>query len=167
VALHYNTAIFQENAVKLRAAGLDPDRAPRTLDELRSLRGVDARQLGHGVGEQILDVVAHAKEEPRPEPPSAPTAELPRELRPAVTLVSAWVGQLAHDLEIVAALLATRADVEALLRGDEDARLAAGWRSALVGEPVRRLVAGEIALAFSAGHGIELVERAPRAADPA
>jgi ribonuclease D len=142
-------------------------RAPRSLDELRSLRGVDARQLGHGVGEQILDVVAHAKDEPRPEPLATTTTELPRELRPAVTLVSAWVGQLAHELEIDPALLATRADVEALLRGDEDARLASGWRSALVGEPVRRLVAGEIALAFSSGHGIELVERAPGPAETA
>jgi multiple sugar transport system substrate-binding protein len=34
VALHYNTRIFHENASALRAAGLDPDRAPRTLDEL-------------------------------------------------------------------------------------------------------------------------------------
>ncbi|MDF2440209.1 MAG: multiple sugar transport system substrate-binding protein [Abditibacteriota bacterium] len=34
VALHYNKRIFKESASKLRAAGLDPDRAPRTLDEL-------------------------------------------------------------------------------------------------------------------------------------
>jgi multiple sugar transport system substrate-binding protein len=33
VALLYNKQIFKECAVKLRAAGLDPDRAPRTLDE--------------------------------------------------------------------------------------------------------------------------------------
>jgi ABC-type glycerol-3-phosphate transport system substrate-binding protein len=34
VALFYNTRIFHENAAKLRAAGLDPDRAPQTIDEL-------------------------------------------------------------------------------------------------------------------------------------
>ncbi|HEY1921614.1 MAG TPA: extracellular solute-binding protein [Tepidisphaeraceae bacterium] len=34
VALFYNTRIFRENAAKLRAAGLDPDRAPETIDEL-------------------------------------------------------------------------------------------------------------------------------------
>ena len=33
-ALHYNTKIFKENADKLIAAGLDPNRAPRTMDEL-------------------------------------------------------------------------------------------------------------------------------------
>src|SRR4029078_4985619 len=34
VALHYNKRIFREKADKLRAAGLDPDRAPRTIAEL-------------------------------------------------------------------------------------------------------------------------------------
>lgn len=34
IALIYNTKIFHENADKLRAAGLDPDRAPQTIDEL-------------------------------------------------------------------------------------------------------------------------------------
>jgi multiple sugar transport system substrate-binding protein len=34
VALIYNKRIFHENAEKLRAAGLDPDRAPRSIDEL-------------------------------------------------------------------------------------------------------------------------------------
>jgi ribonuclease D len=136
-------------------------RAPRTLDELRSLRGVDARQLGHGTGEHILEVVVQAQLDPPPEPPPSAGAELPRELRPAVTLVSAWVGQLAHELELDPALLATRADVESLLRGDDTSRLATGWRAGIVGEPIRRLVAGEVALAFSADHGIELVERPP------
>ena len=32
--LHYNTEIFRQNADKLRAAGLDPTRAPRTIDEI-------------------------------------------------------------------------------------------------------------------------------------
>lgn len=34
IALHYNKRIFQEKAAELRKAGLDPDRAPRTLAEL-------------------------------------------------------------------------------------------------------------------------------------
>jgi ABC-type glycerol-3-phosphate transport system substrate-binding protein len=35
-ALYYNTRIFREEAAPLRAAGLDPTRAPRSLDELWS-----------------------------------------------------------------------------------------------------------------------------------
>jgi len=34
IALHYNKRVFRENSEKLRAEGLDPDRAPRTIEEL-------------------------------------------------------------------------------------------------------------------------------------
>jgi ABC-type glycerol-3-phosphate transport system substrate-binding protein len=34
IALHYNKRLFLERAASLRAAGLDPNRAPRTIDEL-------------------------------------------------------------------------------------------------------------------------------------
>jgi ABC-type glycerol-3-phosphate transport system substrate-binding protein len=34
VALHYNKRVFRENAALLRGAGLDPNRAPTTIDEL-------------------------------------------------------------------------------------------------------------------------------------
>ena len=34
IALHYNKQVFQQNAAALRAAGLDPDRPPRTIAEL-------------------------------------------------------------------------------------------------------------------------------------
>jgi ribonuclease D len=75
-----------------------------------------------------------------------------------VTLVTSWVGQLARDHQIDPALLATRSDVESLLRGDADSRLLEGWRAELVGDPIRRLVAGEAALAFD-GDGRLVLER--------
>jgi ABC-type glycerol-3-phosphate transport system substrate-binding protein len=34
IALLWNKAVFQEKAAEIRTAGLDPDRAPRTIDEL-------------------------------------------------------------------------------------------------------------------------------------
>lgn len=41
-ALYYNTRIFRENADKLRAAGCDPNRPPRTMEELdRYARALD------------------------------------------------------------------------------------------------------------------------------
>jgi ribonuclease D len=68
--------------------------------------------------------------------------------RPAVTLASAWVSQLARNAELDASLVATRADIEALVRGDESSRLLTGWRAEMAGEPVRRLLEGNAALAF-------------------
>ena len=56
----------------------------------------------------------------------ADTEEIPRDLRPAVTLVSAWISQLARDMHIDTTLLATRSDLVDLLVAAPDARLAAG-----------------------------------------
>jgi ribonuclease D len=80
-------------------------------------------------------------------------------MRPAVGLVSSWVSQLARDEDLDTALLATRSDLEALLRGDPDCRLATGWRAELVGEPIRRLVSGRASLAFDRDGGLVLEDR--------
>jgi ribonuclease D len=122
-------------------------RAPSTLKELSQARGVDDRHARGAIADEILEAVRAAKGSPPPTPP--PSADdLDRSMRPAVTLVSAWVGQLARDERIDPALLATKADIVAFLRGDDDARLGAGWRNELVGDGIRRLVGGEAGLTF-------------------
>lgn len=138
-------------------------RPPRTMRDLRRIRGVEDRHLRAEVAGEVLEVVAAAARRPLPTREDPTPRELDRRLRPAVALVSAWIGQLARDLEIDTAILATRADLEALLRGDEDARLARGWRAELVGEPVRRLVHGEAALAFEPSGSLVLEARSGRA----
>ena len=73
-----------------------------------------------------------------PAPPTPPSADdLERNLRPAVALISAWISQLARDESVDTALLATRADLVAFLRGDDDARLGNGWRAELLGDGIR------------------------------
>jgi ribonuclease D len=122
-------------------------RAPSTTKELSQARGVDERHSRGGLAEEILEAVKAAKGVPAPAPP--PSADdLDRSMRPAVTLVSAWVAQLARDERLDPALLATRSDIVSFLRGDDDARLASGWRNVLVGDGIRRLVAGEAGLTF-------------------
>ncbi len=122
-------------------------RAPSTAKELSQARGVDERHSRGGLAEEILEAVKAAKGVPAPAPP--PSADdLDRSMRPAVTLVSAWVAQLARDERLDPALLATRSDIVSFLRGDDDARLATGWRNVLVGDGIRRLVAGEAGLTF-------------------
>ena len=51
------------------------------------------------------------------------------------------------------------ADLEALLRGDPDARLAHGWRAEVAGGPIRNLVEGRAALAFDGNGGLVLERR--------
>lgn len=137
-------------------------RPPSDTRGLFKIRGLDGRHLGEGRARALLEVIDEARR--RPLSPSVATTEreLDRDLRPAVSLVSAWVSQLARTLEIETTLLATRADIEAFLRGDEDARLATGWRAALAGEPIACLVRGEAALAFDGRGGLVLEARSHR-----
>ena len=127
--------------------------APDNAKRLKTLRGIDSRHLRDGAAGEILAAVqvglqAKPGAERRPRTP-----ELPRHLRPVVTLVTAWVSQLARDNSLDPALLATRSDVESLLRGDAEHRLSDGWRRDLVGKPIAQLVAGEAAVAFDGdGH---------------
>ena len=134
-------------------------RAPTTADELSEVRGLDAKSLRPPVVEGILQAVARGNALPTSELRLPPTDELTRELRPAVALVASWVAQLARTVRIDATLLATRSDIAAFLRGDADARLANGWRAHLVGHPIRRLVDGDAALAFSGDGQLVLEER--------
>ena len=138
-------------------------RPPSTAADLAAVRGLDGRHVKGAVAEEVLAAVRRGRALDPSEVQRPPTDDLDRSLRPAVALVSAWVAQLASDLEVDAALLATRADVQSFLHGDAGARLALGWRHQLVGEPVRRLVKGEAALAFEEGK--LLLE--PRVAGPA
>jgi ribonuclease D len=132
--------------------------APADLEALRRLRGVDDRYLRGGKGHAILEAVAEGRSMAAERLRLPSRDDLDRDLRPAVTLVSAWVSQLGRDVRIDPTLLATRNDLVALLSGAPDARLASGWRAELLGEPIRRLVDGRAALAF-AGEGSLVLEQ--------
>lgn len=126
-------------------------RPPKDLNDLRKLRGVDERHVRGAHGEELLEIVQEGLSRSVDLPRRPSNRALMEHLRPAVTMVSAWLTQHAQDIEIDSALLGTRADIEAVLRGDEDARLAQGWRAEHVGDPIRRLVNGQAALAFEDG----------------
>ena len=134
---------------------------PSTVEEIRSLRGVEGRNLRSGMAEELLTVVHDSRSNTPTRAPVSHSPEMPSELKPALPLVSAWVSQRARELELETSLLATRSDLEDLLRGVPDARLTLGWRAELVGEPIRRLVSGEATLAFDRKVGLLLEPRHP------
>lgn len=131
-------------------------RQPSDERELAQARGVDDRFSRGRVAQQILAAVAEGK---AAEPPPAPAGgdDLERELRPAVTLISAWISQVAKSERIDTAMLATRADIVALLSGDPDARLRHGWRAELLGDGITRLLEGRAGLTFDRRVGLRLV----------
>jgi ribonuclease D len=138
---------------------------PTSVAELAQCRGVDDR---HTRGVIARDILAAVQDGLASEAalPAADGEELDRSLRPAVTLVSAWVSEVARQQRIDTALLATRNDLVAFLRGDADARLASGWRGGFLGEGIRRLVAGQAALTFDGRGGLSLINVDPVIAVP-
>ena len=134
--------------------------APRTTADLRRVRGIDGRHLKGPAAHEILEAVERGAEL-RPRPP-VDDAPVPAQLRPAVALISAWIAEQARAMDVDAPLLATRADLEALVRGDTDCRLTRGWRAEVVREPIRGLLDGELALAFDQQRGLVLEQRDER-----
>ncbi len=130
---------------------------PTTLGELALARGVDERHSRGTIGSEIIAAVADGLRRDV-QVPALDGEELDRSMRPAVTLVSAWVSEVARTQRVDTALLATRADITALLRGDADARLAHGWRAEFVGDGIRRLVEGSAGLTFDGKGGLRLID---------
>lgn len=122
-------------------------RQPKNESELSQARGVDGRAQRGSVATEILAAVAEGLAGPVPEVPSGGD-DIERDLRPAVTLISAWVSQVAKTEGVDTAMLATRADLIAFLSGDPAARLASGWRAELLGDDIRELVSGNASLTF-------------------
>jgi ribonuclease D len=131
-------------------------KAPRSVQELGQSRGVDERHIRGGFAQEIIAAVEKGLQT-TVDMPTSDVDELDRTLRPAVTLVSAWVSDLARKQRIDTTLLATRNDLVALLRGDSNARLAQGWRAEILGDDVRALVEGRAGLTFDGKGGLKLI----------
>lgn len=130
-------------------------REPTTIEELAQARGVDDRHVRGAFATEILEAVRRGRENPLDLPP-VDGEDLDRSLRPAVTLVSAWVSEVARREEIDPAILGTRADIVDFLRGSTEARLGIGWRYDLVGRQLGDIVGGRAALAFDGRGGLVL-----------
>ena len=135
-------------------------RPPKDRKDLEKVRGFD-RGTRDDVVNEILKAVRAGLSDTTPIVDEVTPGGVEKDLRPAIALISAWIAQLARDQELDASLLATRGDIEAFLRGDEEARLSQGWRGELAGRPVRSLLEGGAAVAF-AGNGELVIEERSR-----
>lgn len=132
-------------------------REPRTVEELSQARGVDDRHVRGGFANEILEAVRRGREQPL-ELETSDGEDLDRRLRPAVTLVSAWVSEVARRQEIDPALLGTRNDIVEFLCDKQQARLSTGWRWDVVGHQLSDIVAGRAGLAFDGRGGLVLYD---------
>jgi len=140
-------------------------RPPRNGDELRRARGVDGRHLAQGRAAEILAAVNRGLGL-QPDQIRMPT-EGRDAVAPAaaVAVCSGVVRQIADDLDFDQGLLATRADIAQLLAA-EPSRLDTGWRRTIVGDPLRRLIDGDVAAAFDRRGHLVIEERSRRPVPP-
>ena len=135
---------------------------PKNLNSLEAIRGVETRHLKNTFPKEIFTELASAKElKPLPKKEKQ-DRDKSKDLRAGVALVSAWISQAARQLDLDPTILGTRSDIEALVRGDSDARMSMGWRNEIVGESVKELLKGEAALAFDGDAGLVLESRKKR-----
>lgn len=133
-------------------------RPPRDEGDLRRVRGLDEGKRKGGAARELLGVIAEGMALDLDAVQVPPSDGVDRSRRAAASLVSSWAAQRARDLDIDAAILATRADIETFLM-DGRGRLAEGWRNDVVGEPIRALAAGEASLAVNGSGRLVLETR--------
>ncbi len=126
---------------------------------LDRIRGLDSRSLKPGPRAELMAVIARASSSKPRVDPNGEQSDRSARLRPAVTLLSAWLNDRARALDLDPALLATRDDIEASVAGDPASRLSVGWRGEVVGGVIQRLLDGEAALAFDPDGGLLLEAR--------
>ena len=131
-------------------------RAPRTKEELAQARGVDGRYTKGNIADEILDAVERGRDL-TVEFPRNDVEEFDRDLRPAATLMSAWISEVAGREKIEPALLGTRADIIDYLRGHPEARLRHGWRGELLADDLSDLLSGSAGISFDGQGGLRLL----------
>ena len=131
-------------------------KAPSDPADVGRTRGLERRGVSKRDAAEIVEVISEAKD--MPPPPTQPRkANGGPDLRPAVTLIAAWMSQYADDMNLDPAMLGSRSDIEEFVRSGES-RLAHGWRHDLAGSAIRSLLAGDAAVAFD-GDGRVIVEK--------
>lgn len=139
-------------------------KAPRTFEDLAKSRGVDNRHLNGVHGNALLEAIrlgiASSQQGELPFPTSD-NDDVDKSMKSAVTLVSAWITELARSTSLDSGLLATRRDIVELLLELPHARLAHGWRADIVGRDIEDLISGRKGLTFKRSdheRGLRLVD---------
>jgi ribonuclease D len=130
-------------------------RKPSSTQQLEQIRGSGAANLRRR-GEDLLEVVRRAREQPPEQAPREQRPPAPRaEDAPLIALAEALLRARAREAGLAYELLAARADLQAIVAGwragagEADVRTLRGWRRELVGGELLELLDGRIALSVA------------------
>lgn len=130
-------------------------RTPTSLPRLRRIRGLE--KLSESDARGIIASVQRGLDCPLADFPAAIKRLKPSpEKDGALDLMSAVVRVVAEKTGIAPQVIASKDDLNELLSGSRDGRLAQGWRHEVAGKQLERLLAGELGLTIKDGK-IELL----------
>ena len=109
---------------------------PQDMAALRAVDGVTEIFVRHN-GKEILSLLRMEREPTNGEVVWRARPPLSSQQQHSCNKLMGIVRQVADDSGIAAPLLATRREVEALVRGDTDLQLLSGWRNQVVGERLK------------------------------
>jgi ribonuclease D len=145
-------------------------RSPSSREALGRIRGLGGG-LGGRRGAELLEVIRRGTQRPADTIPVAPRPPSPKpDDPPLVALAEALVRARAREAGMAYELLATRAELQAIVTAtrtgtEADVRTLRGWRSEVAGQELLELLDGRSSLAVS-GRGSDLrIRIAPASAD--
>lgn len=130
-------------------------RTPTSLPRLRRIRGLE--KLSESDARGIIASVQRGLDcQPADFPAAIKRLKPSPEKDGALDLMSAVVRVVAEKTGIAPQVIASKDDLNELLSGSRDGRLAQGWRHEVAGKQLERLLAGELGLTIKDGK-IELL----------
>lgn len=118
---------------------------PMTLDAMKKIRGFEARDIDR-YGKTIIKVITAAKDIPKEKWPvlKRPSA-LSNQQEALIDALMALLRKSCDEQSITPSAVATRKDIEALVRGQECALLH-GWRYKIIGHTLQAFMQGKISI---------------------
>jgi ribonuclease D len=135
-------------------------RTPRDKNGLEQIRGLPPQMLHRRAG-ALLEAIARGRDRPPPEAPPDPSPRDPADA-PLVSLAQALVRHRSMESGVAVELIATQSElatlVHSLRRGTagDQVRVTHGWRGQLVGDELRELVQGRLALSVDPDGGLRV-----------
>jgi ribonuclease D len=136
-------------------------RQPTSLPELEKIRGIRP-DTGRRRGNQIVQEVAAGKDSDAPPAEDVPRSESDPLDAPVIALAESLVRSRALGAGLAYELVASRADLQAIVsalrdgRPEPPVRTLAGWRRDLAGGELLELLAGRRALSVAPGEGVRV-----------
>ncbi|WP_438970209.1 ribonuclease D [Methylophaga sp.] len=122
--------------------------APSSLDAMKKIRGLESRDIDRH-GQAVLKAIESGKALPQEQWPVMKRPEpLTNQQDALVDTLMGLLRKLCDEQTITPAAVATRKDIEALVRG-HDSPIKQGWRYEIVGQNLQKFLDGELKLSAS------------------